>query len=511
MRRKKDPIPLKSLKVRAYTTPAGYQQVDALLTDLQRLSNDYLAYRRSAWHDYGVKDWNQELGDNPGHVGLHQQNRFFMNRKALQPHWNNILRPIFDNALLRVDDAFSAYFDRVKAGQTPGYPRFKSRSRYNTLGIRLFRTSWLQFDPKKKWAELHVKGLPPIRFEHHGLLPQDTLPISFNLTRRGRRLYLTLALPITKSQPKPIRQAVGLDRGINKLIALSTGEALPGINRPVPKNCPPAPPQFHIDLTPEKQRQKRLSRKMNRQRNAAVKDGRAYWQFKGLSKKTGEPKYKLIWNTGRPGKNYLETCRQNARSWERETLKVNQLLHRVTTDLIKRFDMIGVEDLHLTNMTSSAAGTLENPGKGVSAKSSLNREILGQRLGELQRQLTYKAAWAGKQVIAVPAPHTSQTCFNCEFADPGSRQGSQFRCRRCGWTDDADTNAAKNILRQAVNAALAGQNTTEAKGSLLTSVSGPAAPHEGSQAALNLLYAYGQAGAPKSNFLNYPTPFSNIS
>lgn len=479
---KKERGPIITLKFRAYTSKPGYQQVDDLLRGLRGLYNDYLAFRRSAYDDYGIK----------GISALSPESNVFLNNRR-RPE---LLRHLQVNPLRRVDKAFNAFFKRVKAGEKPGYPRFKGVGRYNTLGADTFTPGWLTVDPDKPLATLTVKGLPPIQFHHKGRIPAGVAPLSFTLTRRGRRLTLALTLPMTRPAMPKTGQAVGIDRGVNKMIALSTGESIPGIGRPLPKGCPPAPPQFQIDLAPEQQRRRRLSRRMARQRDAAVAQGRAHWEFRGISKKTGKPKFRLIWHGGRPSSGYIKTRDQFARSWERETLAIQQLLHRVSSDLVKRFDLIAVEDLHLDAMTRSAAGTEENPGKGVSAKSGLNREILGQRLGELLRQLAYKAEWAGKQVVDVPAPYTSQTCNQCGLIDPGNRRGGQFLCRGCGWPDDADTNAAKNILRQAVKAVLDGLKLSDDDGGLPLPTSCPSAPQDGDQFALNLLYAYGQAGAP---------------
>ncbi|WP_149829494.1 zinc ribbon domain-containing protein, partial [Streptomyces tailanensis] len=63
--------------------------------------------------------------------------------------------------------------------------------------------------------------------------------------------------------------------------------------------------------------------------------------------------------------------------------------------------------------------------------------------------LTYKTARYGGQLVKVPAPHTSQRCSACGFTTPGSRESQElFSCKNpdCGWTANADWNAARNIL-----------------------------------------------------------------
>ena len=99
-------------------------------------------------------------------------------------------------------------------------------------------------------------------------------------------------------------------------------------------------------------------------------------------------------------------------------------------------------------MTRSAAGTVEKPGRNVAQKRGLNRSIQQQTWGILRHQLTYKADWYGRQVVAVPPERTSQTCSVCGTIDPAARQGKQYHCQACGAELDADTNAARVILQR---------------------------------------------------------------
>jgi len=106
-----------------------------------------------------------------------------------------------------------------------------------------------------------------------------------------------------------------------------------------------------------------------------------------------------------------------------------------------------VEDLNVKGMSASAAGTLENPGKNVKAKSGLNRSILNQAWSEFRRQLQYKLEERGGSLICVPAKNTSVKCSECEFTSKENRKSqAKFSCLRCGHNHNADLNAARNIL-----------------------------------------------------------------
>lgn len=122
-------------------------------------------------------------------------------------------------------------------------------------------------------------------------------------------------------------------------------------------------------------------------------------------------------------------------------------LHKLTTDLADRHPVIAIEDLKIKNMSASAAGTIEKPGKNVKAKSGLNRSILDAAWGEFGRQLEYKLAWRGGQLLRVNPAHTSQRCSCCgHVAAENRRSQANFHCVTCGYAENADVNAAKNIL-----------------------------------------------------------------
>lgn len=109
--------------------------------------------------------------------------------------------------------------------------------------------------------------------------------------------------------------------------------------------------------------------------------------------------------------------------------------------------MIVIEDLKVSSMSKSAAGTVDEPGRNVAAKSGLNRAILDQGWYEMRRQLEYKQLWRGGQVLAIPPAYTSQRCVCCGHTAKENRQTqSKFVCQVCGYTENADINGARNIL-----------------------------------------------------------------
>lgn len=131
-------------------------------------------------------------------------------------------------------------------------------------------------------------------------------------------------------------------------------------------------------------------------------------------------------------------------------------IHKASATISKNHAVVVMEDLRITNMTASAAGTIEEPGKNVAAKSGLNRRILDQGWGELRRQLGYKLDWLGGALLLVDPRNTSRTCNACGHISADNRVSqSAFKCVECGHASNADTNAAQNILGRAGQARIA--------------------------------------------------------
>lgn len=152
----------------------------------------------------------------------------------------------------------------------------------------------------------------------------------------------------------------------------------------------------------------------------------------------------------------LRKQKKFSNNWKKSQEKIRKLhtkiararldfLHKTSTELVKKHDYIKLEDLKIKNMTKSAKGTIQNPGKNVASKSGLNREILLQGWGIFAKQLAYKTTWNHGHLELVNPRFTSQRCSKCGYRDPRNRKGKTFGCLNCGHKEDADLNAAKNI------------------------------------------------------------------
>jgi putative transposase len=133
--------------------------------------------------------------------------------------------------------------------------------------------------------------------------------------------------------------------------------------------------------------------------------------------------------------------RRRLRQLERKLARARR--EKTSTGIARRFDVIRVEDLKICNMTRSAKGTLDKPGRNVRLKAGLNRGILRSGWGLLARRVEEKAPGRVERIRPV---YTSQRCSACGHVDADSRESqARFVCTTCGFADHADVNAARNI------------------------------------------------------------------
>ena len=154
----------------------------------------------------------------------------------------------------------------------------------------------------------------------------------------------------------------------------------------------------------------------------------------------------------------LSRKQKGSQNWKRQKKRISRLhhtianvrqdfLHKLSTEISKTQARVYVEGLQIKNMSSSARGTIGQPGRMVKAKSGLNKSILDQGWFEFRKQLEYKLLWKGGSLVEVDYRYTSQTCSCCGCRAKENRKSQAvFRCQACGHQENADINAAKNIL-----------------------------------------------------------------
>ena len=169
--------------------------------------------------------------------------------------------------------------------------------------------------------------------------------------------------------------------------------------------------------------------------------------------------FKMLENALRKAQQAMSRKVKFSNNWNKEKAKVQRVhakivnsrrdyLHKTSSDISKNHAIVCIEDLQVKNMSKSAAGTMDQQGRNVRAKSGLNKAILDQGWFEFRRQLDYKLAWNGGYLIAVPPKNTSRTCPCCGHISKDNRMTqARFACVECGFEENADVVGAINVLR----------------------------------------------------------------
>ena len=201
-------------------------------------------------------------------------------------------------------------------------------------------------------------------------------------------------------QPVASGDAVGIDMGIARFATFSDGS-------------------FVAPLSSSRRHETRLRRYQ-----------------RALSRKV---KFSSNWNKAKAKVQRIHSRIGNAR---------RDFLHKTSTAISQNHAMVCIEDLQVRNMSRSAAGSTEKPGKNVRAKSGLNKSLLDQGWFEFRRQLDYKLAWRGGWLVAVPPQNTSRTCPCCGHVSADNRKTqAQVLGVECGFEENADVVGAINVLR----------------------------------------------------------------
>lgn len=255
---------------------------------------------------------------------------------------------------------------------------------------------------------IHVRVSQPIR---------DYTSVAVNWT--DRTLVFT-------NEPSPIRRnttgmQVGIDRGCVHTLALSDGLMLD-----MPQPC-----------EREKEEYLRLQRKLARQDRTNEKQGGKPAKFRSNRRRL--------------------TLKRMASIRRRINNRKDDWIAKTTTRLVEQYDLITLEALQTSRMTRRPEPNQDPNRKGhylhngATAKAGLNHSILNNRWADIQNKLDYKSRLAGTQLILVNPAYTSQTCNRCGHVAKENRESQAvFQCIHCGFKDNADTNAAKNILNRAL-------------------------------------------------------------
>jgi len=378
------------------------QVLSEMLRDHCSLYNGALEERRGSYRDRGVAvrygEQSAQLKEIRGFDPERQGRWSFSSQQA---------------TLRRLDKAMGAFFRRVKAGQTPGYPRFKPVARFDTV-VFPKDGDGCRWDSMPGHADTRVRfqGVGHVRVNRHR--PVEGVVKTVSVTREGGRWYVVLVCDQVPVRPLPVTGSrVGIDVGIVNFLADSRGGFVEN-----PRYAKAAAEKLAHAQRELARFPKVAARRRTVTHRAAAERVRALH---------GKVRRKRVDHH-----------------------------HKVALDLLRAHDVIAHEKLTIHNMVRAPKPKPdpERPGaflpNGSAAKAGLNKSIHDAGWGGFLEILTAKAERAGRTVIPVDPRNTSRTCPACGHVSAENRpEQAVFACVACGYANHADTVAAINVHQRA--------------------------------------------------------------
>ncbi len=195
----------KTFKYKLQPTPDQERLLDCTLMLCRRVYNAALGERREAWRMRGIS------------VTYHQQKAELPGIKAAMPEYGEVHSQVLQDVVLRVDVAFQAFFRRIREGQTPGYPRFHGRDRYNSLTYPQFGNGATLDNGCLVLSKI---GQIAVRWSR----PLEGTTKTVTISREADGWYVSFSCADVPTQPlPPTGQETGVDLGLESFATLADG------------------------------------------------------------------------------------------------------------------------------------------------------------------------------------------------------------------------------------------------------------------------------------------------
>jgi putative transposase len=294
--------------------------------------------------------------------------------------------------------AMDAFFRRLKAGEDPGYPRFRGKGRYDSL-------TYPQWDNgvtlSASGKRLLLSKVGEVKIIVHRPLEGTPKTATIRRTATGK-WYVTISCEWNPTPLPPTGRQVGIDVGLTTFATRSDGEAIanPRFFRREERALARAQRQHQLALDAHKATRTGVTERV-KQTHPEL-DEADLWQ--AVSQDVEE---RAAWIQRQQRRRVVARTHERVR-WKRE-----DFAHQHSRRLVNECDVIALEDLSVTSMVQD----------GRFAKS-----IHDTAWSQFRQLIACKAAWADRRYIAVNPAHTSQDCSGC------------------GLVIDRDLNASRNIL-----------------------------------------------------------------
>jgi putative transposase len=319
---------------------------------------------------------------------------FFTQQKLLNeckteefPWLSKLSRGIYSLALRNLDSAFQNFFRRITNGEKPGFPKFKAKHR--TMPAFQIRTDSIKVGS----AKVRLPKIGWVRLKERDYLPaeNEVKYVFATISERAGRWFIALTGEEEQEDEVAQGKPIGVDVGISAMATCSDGRSF---------DNPKALSKLERKLARAQRQLSRRQKGSNRRQRAKEKVAKIHYR--------------------------ISCARSNA-------------LHNTTSAIVgkglpaeQRPSSIGIEDLNV---------------KGMMKNHHLAKAVADVSMGELHRQLTYKAEWAGSKVVQADRFYPStKTCSVCgAVKESMSLSERTFKCESCGASLNRDLNAAINL------------------------------------------------------------------
>jgi len=366
------------LKIRLYPDRAQERELEQTLETCRLVYNSLVNDRKFQYDTANVS------------VGRYTQQAYLPKWKQSHPELKAVYSQVLQDVVHRVDLAFKAFFDRVKNGDTPGFPRLKGEGQYDSI-------TFTQSDSFKvgdtnviavRYSTIRLPKIGQVKAKLHRK-PWGELK-TCTVRRINGKWFACLCQEIEAEHLPPSEEAIGIDVGLKTFAALSNGEFLEN-------------PRF---FRKEEKALAKAQRKLSKHKRGSHERRKARKVVSRIHERIRNRRHHF--------------CHQNARR------------------IVNRFGVIAVEKLSIKNMLRNHC---------------LAKSIADASWSQFRSILTSKAESAGREIFAVNPAYTSQDCSGCGYRPDGQEGRTKKKlsdrwhlCPLCGLSVDRDTNAAVNIL-----------------------------------------------------------------
>ena len=341
-------------------------------------------------------------------ISYYDQQNVLPQIKADRPEFAELGSHALQQTLRRLDLAFQSFFRRVKAGQTPGFPRFKSAKRFSGFAYP-DPAGWKLMEHGASGATLRLgsgKEAMSIRARGRHRFGPSARANDITLTRKNGAWFASVTLRVPDASCERQRtgdERRGVDFGINDWATFDDGQTI-------------ANPRWVREELP---RLAALQRQRARKKKGSLRFARLGARIAKVHERIG-----------------------NLR---------RDFMHKETTRMVQGCAVLATEKLQPRNMSRSAQGTVDAPGQRVRQKAGLNREILSAAFGMAHQMLAYKAEEAGARLHLSNTRHLkpSQRCSACWEIAPKTLSERTHVCPHCGHVMQRDQNSAAVVLLDA--------------------------------------------------------------